>query len=259
MKYRKSDLGRYSGDSALNDNLSLNRCPDCETLFEGDVCPICRKPCPEEMKAGNRAAIKVKKEKAVKGATFTPVYFRWWFLLILCMIGLTPVALILFLVSERPKWLKVTVGIAAGLFFVGQILLFTGAGQKLLTGIRNKANAGVTGTEEEYRSECREITAENALREPDALRKQKVRAEFRVIGMTDYGYGNVYYLCSFEPEGTLCYVNDCRSDRDTRFLAGDLITVYGRFGDAYYDESGELPLIHMAFADLVSENETGGV
>ena len=55
-------LGSYDSDEL--DRPDLNKCPDCGCFFAQDECPLCGKPCPEEMRAGNRKAVKVKKTKA---------------------------------------------------------------------------------------------------------------------------------------------------------------------------------------------------
>jgi hypothetical protein len=56
-------MGRMLGafDSDEIDRPDLNKCPDCGCFFLQDTCPICGKLCPEEMRAGNRKPVKLKK------------------------------------------------------------------------------------------------------------------------------------------------------------------------------------------------------
>ena len=58
-------LGAFADDGEL-DRPDLNKCPDCNCFFAGNNCPICGKECPEEMRAGNRAPVKPKKQPSAK-------------------------------------------------------------------------------------------------------------------------------------------------------------------------------------------------
>ena len=53
-------MGRSFENYDELDRPDLNKCPDCGCFFGQDYCPICGKLCPEEMRAGNRAAVKQK-------------------------------------------------------------------------------------------------------------------------------------------------------------------------------------------------------
>ena len=59
-------LGSFADENEL-DRPDLNKCPDCKCYFAGDNCPLCGKPCPEEMKAGNRKPPKKEKKKPPNG------------------------------------------------------------------------------------------------------------------------------------------------------------------------------------------------
>ena len=77
-------LGAY--DDIDNEREDLNKCPDCECFFAQDVCPMCGKPCPEEMRAGNRKPVKQKKRRRSSGSgrvTFVEWYHSWWFIAIM--------------------------------------------------------------------------------------------------------------------------------------------------------------------------------
>lgn len=250
MKYRQTSLGKYSGDSAYNDNPELNRCPDCETLFEGDICPICKKPCPENMKAGNRKPIVEKKEKAVKGATFTPVYFRWWFLLILFVLGLGIPALILFLASDRKKWVKIVAVVLIVLYVLLQVLLFSGLIPRLITEWESKRKTDVSMPEAEYRAACVEISANAFLRDPDAHEKELVRGTYTVVRVNDFAEYGVSYFCTGQ-DGQYYEIFDCRKMREPRLIGGDTFTAYGRFDCLGFDYTVEKTtlIVYMAFAD----------
>ena len=55
-------LGAFDSDNN-HDRPDLNKCPDCGCFFAQDHCPLCGKLCPEEMRAGNRKAVKPEKRK----------------------------------------------------------------------------------------------------------------------------------------------------------------------------------------------------
>ena len=52
-------MGRMLGSHGSEelDRPDLNKCPDCGCFFSSDNCPLCGKPCPEEMRAGNKVRI----------------------------------------------------------------------------------------------------------------------------------------------------------------------------------------------------------
>ena len=56
------NLGAFDNDEEL-DRPDLNKCPDCGCFFESLTCPICKKVCPEEMRAGNRPTVKKTRKK----------------------------------------------------------------------------------------------------------------------------------------------------------------------------------------------------
>ena len=103
-------LGTFADDNEL-DRPDLNKCPDCKCYFAGDNCPLCGKVCPEEMRAGNRKAVKVKKQPNRNQSgrvTFVPWYHTWWFILL--MLWFMPiVGVILLCTCPCRKWLKITI------------------------------------------------------------------------------------------------------------------------------------------------------
>ena len=102
-----AQIGFFS-DSAPVDYPELNKCPDCETFFQDERCPLCGKLCPEEMRAGNRKPVKQKKRSSRSDGRvrFVPWYFSAWF--IVAMLMLMPiVGLILLWQSDMRKGWKI--------------------------------------------------------------------------------------------------------------------------------------------------------
>ena len=115
-------LGSFADDNEL-DRPDLNKCPDCDCFFASDTCPLCKKVCPEEMRAGNRKPVKHKKQRRSSGSGriyFIQWYHRWWFIIL--MIWAIPIAGIVLLVSSpHEKWKK---WLVAGIY-VAWLLLST--------------------------------------------------------------------------------------------------------------------------------------
>ena len=109
-------LGAHEG--APLDRPDLNKCPDCGCFFATDACPLCGKVCPEEMRAGNRKAVKPpKRKKSSSGrVTFMEWYYSWWFILVM-MIFAPVVGIILFASSPRKRWVKITVSLLIAAFY----------------------------------------------------------------------------------------------------------------------------------------------
>lgn len=81
-------LGYFSDNGAV-DYPELNKCPECETFFASLNCPLCGKECPEEMRAGNRKRVKVKKQKRSYNngrVQFVPWYLSTWFTLVMLIV-----------------------------------------------------------------------------------------------------------------------------------------------------------------------------
>ena len=83
-------MGAFDSENDMLDRPDLNKCPDCGCFFAQDNCPLCGKPCPEEMRAGNRTAPKKQKYKYDNGyrtVQFVDWYHRWWFIVIMAFIS----------------------------------------------------------------------------------------------------------------------------------------------------------------------------
>ena len=95
-------MGAFDRDNDMLDRPDLNKCPDCGCFFSQDNCPLCGKPCPEEMRAGNRAAPKKQKYKYDNGyrsVQFIDWYHRWWFIALIAFVS--PIVSSICLLSSR--------------------------------------------------------------------------------------------------------------------------------------------------------------
>ncbi len=120
-----TQLGYFSNDNPV-DYPELNKCPDCETFFAAEHCPLCGKLCPEEMRAGNRK--KVKKSKKGRRSGNGRVRFVPWYLTtpaILAALFLQPVVgLVLLWMSNWKRWQKILATVLYAVWLsVGSVLL----------------------------------------------------------------------------------------------------------------------------------------
>ena len=252
-------LGSFDGEEI--DRPDLNKCPDCGCFFGGESWPLCKKPCPEEFKAGNRKAVKKKKSRgnsSPRTVTFMEWYHSWWVIIIALLIF--PIAgFILLFTSPHKKSLKISIGIAAAAVTV---ISYVGVGT-IINGITSIVDKPVDTslTKEEYIATCREISAEEFYRNSDSYKDEfvavtlTVKEKFTDIE-SDYN-GNkypVYYLCTDgENNNFTLIIRDCLLGAGKNFISGDVITVYGE-GDgnvSVLDESYETrsgPCINVAYA-----------
>ncbi len=113
-------MARFEYDESF-DRPDLNFCPECKCYFAGENCSICGKPCPEEMRAGNRKPKKVKKQRGSDVRNVIPWYQSWWFILILIFV-FPLAALILAATSDNRRGVRITLIILAALAIVGPII-----------------------------------------------------------------------------------------------------------------------------------------
>ena len=114
-------MGRMLGSTGSDelDRPDLNKCPDCQCYFAGLNCPLCGKLCPEEMRAGNRKPVKVKKHRNTGSGrvTFVEWYHSWWFI-VLMMFVMPIMGIILLLTSPHERWKKVLFAVIAVIYLV---------------------------------------------------------------------------------------------------------------------------------------------
>ncbi len=113
-------MARFEYDESF-DRPDLNFCPECKCYFAGDNCSICGKPCPEEMRAGNRKPKKVKKQRSSGPTYVIPWYQSWWFIVIL-MFVFPLVALILAATSDNRRGVRITLIVFSALAIIVPIV-----------------------------------------------------------------------------------------------------------------------------------------
>lgn len=256
-------LGVFDDDNEL-DRPDLNKCPDCGCYFKQDKCPLCGKVCPEEMRAGNRKAVKPKKKKRGSGSqrvTFVEWYHRWWFIIL--MLFLIPlVGIILLVTSPHKKGLKIAVIAAAVLY-----TLFTtfGLGSILTKLFDSPVNTSLS--KEEYVTACAEIDPEVFYRSPDTYTDDYVSMTLVITHkFTDVdayyesGENVTYYVCRDADGGEFeILLRECILDGAKNYMSGDKITIYGEgAGDrTVYDmdyNSYTAPCVNVAYAVLIEDN-----
>lgn len=250
-------MGRNLGyhDSDELDRPELNKCPDCECYFATEACPLCGKICPEEMRAGHRAAVKPPKmnRNSTGRVQFIEWYHSWWFILL--MFYFMPiVGLILFFTSPHPRKTKIIVGCVA----VGIYLLFTAIGYAWISGYFDKAPVNDRISREKYEERCEDMSVEQFYRtNPDEGRY--VTMEVEVLERRTDWYGDVYYLCQAKGGSRArIYLRDCNLDKHGQFLRGDVLRVYGESAGltSVSSESGisdSYPCLNMAYCDRVED------
>ena len=230
-------LGSYDSDEL--DRPDLNKCPDCGCFFAQDECPLCGKPCPEEMRAGNRKAVKVKKTKASSGrVTFINWYHSWWFILI--MFFIFPIAAIALLVTSPYK--RKTKVIVCVILALLTITSYIGVG-RIMSYFINMLDEPVDTSlsREEYIDACELVGAEDFYRDPEKYVDKFIFLELVVTEkVSEYGdvystseYGEFYVCTPVNNSNMVIFVRDCIISGSSNFAAGDLITVYGE-GDGEY-------------------------
>jgi len=226
-------LGAFDGDEI--DRPDLNKCPDCGCFFAQDVCPICGKVCPEEMRAGNRKPVKQKRNGSSGGSgrvVFVNWYHSWWFMALMLFI-FPLIAIILLATSPYKKKHKI---IAFVIAFIYLIISTFGIGNIL--GMIDRAFNSPVDTSlsrEEYIAACEEITPESFYRGAVSYKEKFVSLTLTVKQkLTDSNgyYSNekytTYYVCYAENGAEYeILVRDCIQDGSVNFIAGDIITVYG--------------------------------
>ena len=225
-------LGVFDNDEEL-DRPDLNKCPDCGCFFAQDACPLCKKVCPTEMRAGNRAAVKKKKRRRPSGSgrvTFVDWYHSWWFI-VLMMFFMPIIGIVLLITSPHERWKKLLfVAVAAVYLLISSI----GIGA-IVSGTLSLWDKPVDTSlsEEEYVAACREVTPEQFYRSPEDYKDAYLCMTLRVVACVEpeSGYqSDAYYLCCAPDADTPTVpviVRDCLLSGQKKLIPGDIITVWG--------------------------------
>ena len=254
-------LGSFADDEEL-DRPELNKCPDCKCFFAGESCPICKKICPEDMRAGNRAPVKHKKRRTSSDSgrvTFIEWYHSWWFIAI--MVVIFPIVGIVLLATSPYKTSQkvLFISLAVILFFLSAF----GIGN-IISGITDIWDKPVDTSlsKDEYIARCESVMLEDICRSADGYNDKFVTVKLKIVKKVTYQdeYYNskdyVCYLCEAENGSTYNLIlRDCLLENQQRFIAGDIITVYGECAgectafDSEYNEY-VAPCLNMAYVDL---------
>jgi len=222
-------LGAHDPNAVI-DRPDLNKCPDCECFFASLNCPLCGKPCPEDMRAGNRKPVKIKKQKSTGTGrvTFVEWYHSWWFILI--MLFVFPIAGICLLVtSPHKKWAKILFTCIFLLYTVG----VSHGGFGLIAGLFEGSPVDDSLTQEEYLAACASVSPETYYRAAESYKDAFVVMDLRVVQKitafdeNDYESYITYYLCISADGKYEILVRDCFLGDVQSLTDGDRITVYG--------------------------------
>lgn len=190
---------------------------------------------------------------------FIQWYHSWWFIAI--MLFLFPIAgIILLVTSPHKKWQKAVFVSIAVLYL---ILSSIGIGN-IISGVKNMWDTPVNDSlsKDEYLSRCETITVEQLCRSADGYEDKFVSIELRVVTKVTYlddFYNEKDYVCYLcEDKNSAQYkliLRDCLLEDQQRFIAGDVITVYGegagecRAYDSEYNE-WNAPGLNVAYVVL---------
>ncbi|MBQ8208917.1 MAG: hypothetical protein IJZ89_09325 [Clostridia bacterium] len=229
-------MGRLLGahDSDDLDRPDLNKCPDCGCFFAQNNCPLCGKECPEEMRAGNRKKVKIRKRRRRNSSrvTFVDWYHSWWFI-ILMMFFFPLAGIILLATSPHKRSSKIIFIIIAVIYGIISTIGIGNIIGSIADMLDNPVDTSLS--KEVYMAKCEEVSAEEYYRQigkyKDEFIKMTLVVEDKIVGSEDL-YGaelNNYYLCHIYDERGDSYsilIRDCLAE-SMNFLRGDRITVYG--------------------------------
>ena len=250
-------MGAFDSDNDMLDRPDLNKCPDCGCFFAQDNCPLCGKPCPEEMRAGNRAAPKKQKYKYDNGyrtVMFVNWYHRWWFIALMAFIQ-PLVSIVLLITSPHKKAHKIIAVVIAAIF----MLLYTFALPLVLNIIyKPEVPVNTSLSKADYIAACEKVDPEEFYRNPEKYNGKFVKLELvvtKTVTSIDV-YDITSYICKSADGGEFeIIVYSYLLENEQNLLPGDKITVYGEGAgvDYVYDNDGKThrsPCINMAYMTL---------
>ncbi|MBQ8398018.1 MAG: hypothetical protein IJX53_07500 [Clostridia bacterium] len=233
-------MGRMLGSFADTEELDrpdLNKCPDCGCFFPQDNCPLCGKPCPEEMRAGNRKPPKKSKKRSTVSdrVVFIEWYHSWWFIIL--MLFMFPViGIVLLITSPHKRGLKIGIAAAAVVYtIVSSIGIGTIVGG--VTALFDRP-VDTSMSRDEYIAACATISPEDFYRGAVGYEEQFVSMTLTVSRRINAG-SEFYYLCSGGAGKFSLLMRDCFVDQSLNLLPGDTVIVYGEGAGnvTVYDEA----------------------
>ncbi len=253
----------YFDDDVVRDFPHLNKCPDCETFFESESCPLCGKACPEEMRAGNRKPVKVKKRRRPRNngrVQFVPWYLSTWFIIL--MLFVQPIiGLVLLWVGYWQRPAKIIVTVLFVLYTFGFVLLGGIVGFLQFLFFKEELPVNTQISQTEYMETCVALSAESVYREAEARIGEYVVLTLEVKDILNDAYEADssyvrYYECTAVENGRTWrfLVRDFSTDAKN-LAVSDRITVYGQIGGnttIYDNTAGECsaPLVNMLYVTI---------
>ena len=203
------------------------------------------------MRAGVRKPKVYVREKVVKGATFTPVYFRWWFNVLVSFFSRIA-AVVLLWCSDAKKWIKITVTVFFSLILIWNGLYYTESGQMLLQKLYRQSLVNYRISEEAYTEKCSTYDYEALYRQAVSMKGAYMTGTCRI---RDIWYeGNLCFYTVEDSDGNILLVADCRKKEEPRLMRGDTVVFYGEYGGTriWEDSSAEseLPLVYAPYLRL---------
>lgn len=247
-------MGAFDRDNDMLDRPDLNKCPDCGCFFAQENCPLCGKPCPEEMKAGNRTAPKKQKYKYDNGyrtVMFVDWYHRWWFIALMAFVS-PLISIVLLITSPHKRSHKVIAVIAA---LVLSALYSVAANWILGLIYQTESPVDTSLTKEEYIAACEEVSPEEFYRNPEKYTDKFVKLDLvvtKTVTSADY-YEPTCYVCTGANGGDFeIIVYSYLLEHEQNLLPGDKITVYGEGAGtcSVYDNNGAITRttgVYMAY------------